>query len=54
MERLWAANAKAKALFNWEPTYAGHQGFKRGLEETAQWFKDPANLAAYKADRYNI
>jgi NAD dependent epimerase/dehydratase len=54
VERLWAANAKAKALFNWEPTYAGHQGFKRGLEETAQWFKDPANLAAYKADRYNI
>ncbi|MFY3137536.1 NAD-dependent 4,6-dehydratase LegB [Achromobacter xylosoxidans] len=54
VERLWAANAKAKALFNWEPTYAGRNGFKRGLEETAQWFKDPANLAAYKADRYNI
>ncbi|OCZ92308.1 NAD-dependent dehydratase [Achromobacter xylosoxidans] len=54
VERLWAANAKAKALFNWEPTYAGRDGFKRGLEETAQWFKDPANLAAYKADRYNI
>ncbi|WP_238920467.1 NAD-dependent 4,6-dehydratase LegB [Achromobacter xylosoxidans] len=54
VERLWAANAKAKAPFNWEPTYAGRNGFKRGLEETAQWFKDPANLAAYKADRYNI
>lgn len=54
VERLWAANAKAKALFNWEPTYAGRDGFKRGLEETAQWFKDPANLAAYKADHYNI
>ncbi|WP_417219292.1 NAD-dependent 4,6-dehydratase LegB [Achromobacter spanius] len=54
VERLWAANAKAKALFNWEPTYAGRQGFKRGLEETAEWFKDPTNLAAYKADRYNI
>jgi NAD dependent epimerase/dehydratase len=54
VERLWAANAKAKALFNWEPTYAGRRGFKRGLEETAEWFKDPTNLAAYKADRYNI
>ncbi|AZS82259.1 SDR family NAD(P)-dependent oxidoreductase [Achromobacter spanius] len=54
VERLWAANAKAKALFNWEPSYGGRDGFKRGLEETAEWFRNPANLAAYKADRYNI
>lgn len=54
VERLWASNAKAKALFGWEPAYAGVEGFKRGLAETAEWFANPANLAAYKADRYNI
>ena len=54
VERLWASNAKAKELFGWEPAYGGVEGFKRGLAETAEWFSNPANLAAYKADRYNI
>lgn len=54
VERLWAANQKAKDTFGWEPAYGGREGFKRGLEETAEWFRNPANLAAYKADRYNI
>lgn len=54
VERLWAANAKAKELLNWTPNYAGREGFKRGLSETVEWFLDPQNLSAYKADRYNI
>ena len=54
VERLWADNAKAKRLFGWEPAYGGRDGFKRGIAETAAWFADPENLAAYKADRYNI
>jgi len=54
VERLCADNRKAKALFGWRPAYGGREGFKRGLQETAAWFTDPANLASYKADRYNI
>ena len=54
VERLWADNAKAKQLFNWQPAYAGREGFKCGLAETVEWFLNPANLAGYKADRYNI
>jgi NAD dependent epimerase/dehydratase len=54
VERLWADNAKAKRLFGWEPAYGGRDGLKRGLVETAQWFADPRNLAAFKTDRYNI
>ena len=54
VERLWADNAKAKRLFGWEPAYGGREGFKRGLAETALWFADPKNLAAYKSDRYNV
>ncbi|MCX7164720.1 MAG: NAD-dependent 4,6-dehydratase LegB [Rhodocyclales bacterium] len=54
VERLWADNARAKSLLDWSPAYAGRDGLKRGLAETAAWFSDPVNLAGYKNDRYNI
>lgn len=54
VERLWADNTKASQLFDWQPNYGGREGFKLGLTETAAWFKNPTNLAGYKADRYNI
>jgi NAD dependent epimerase/dehydratase len=54
VERLWADNSKAKELTGWEPIYAGIEGFRTGLRETADWFKDPENLKLYKADLYNI
>jgi dTDP-glucose 4,6-dehydratase len=54
VERLWADNAKAIQLFGWQPNYAGREGFKRGLTETAEWFTQSDNLRRYKADIYNI
>lgn len=54
VERLWADNAKAKALLGWEPLYAGREGLRRGIEDTVAWFTDPVNLASYKAGIYNI
>ena len=54
VERLWADNSKAKSLLNWNPVYSGLEGFKRGLAETVEWFTNPINLSAYKADQYNI
>ena len=54
VERLWAENAKAHELIGWTPSYGGLEGFRRGLSETAAWFTDPANLARYKADQYNL
>ena len=54
VERLFAGNAKAKELCGWEPEFGGLEGFKRGLEQTAQWFSDSDNLKRYKADIYNI
>ncbi|MFD1020655.1 NAD-dependent 4,6-dehydratase LegB [Thalassobacillus hwangdonensis] len=53
VERLWAENAKAKRLLDWEPAYGGRAGFKRGLKETIDWFARPENLAGYKVDIYN-
>jgi len=54
VERLWAANDKARDLLGWSPRHGGREGFLRGLAKTADWFQDPANLAAYKFDIYNI
>lgn len=54
VERLWAANAKARELTGWEPQYGGREGFARGLDETISWFSNPANLARYKATVYNV
>lgn len=54
VQRLWADNTKARELFGWQPAYAGREGFKRGLAETAAWFQQPANLSSYKTNLYNI
>ncbi|MDA8094281.1 MAG: NAD-dependent 4,6-dehydratase LegB [Betaproteobacteria bacterium] len=54
VERLWAENAKAKALTGWSPAYGGMEGFERGIAETVAWFSDPENLSRYKADIYNL
>lgn len=54
VERLWADNTKAHELLGWSPAYAGRDGLRRGLAETVEWFREPKNLAGYKADRYNI
>jgi NAD dependent epimerase/dehydratase len=54
VERLWASNQKALNLLGWSPEYAGKEGFKRGLTETAQWFSQKENLLQYKADIYNL
>ena len=54
VERLWADNQKAQELFGWQPTYAGREGFMRGLVETIDWLTQPNNLRAYKSDIYNV
>lgn len=54
VERLWADNSKAKRLLDWAPSYAGEDGFRRGLHETVEWFTNPDNLVLYKTNRYNI
>lgn len=54
VDRLWADTSKAKELLRWQPAYGGIEGFRRGLEETIDWFSEPANLARYKPDVYNV
>ena len=54
VERLWAANEKAKQLTSWEPKYASLDGFRRGIRKTAAWFAEPENLRFYKPHIYNL
>jgi len=54
VERLWASNTKALQLLGWSPSYGSLEGLRRGLQETVNWFGDPANLSAYKPDIYNL
>ncbi|MDH6525567.1 NAD-dependent 4,6-dehydratase LegB [Polynucleobacter sphagniphilus] len=54
VERLWADNSKAEKTYQWKPNYAGRDGFKKGLIETAQWFENSENLLNYKSDIYNL
>jgi len=54
VERLWADNTKANEIFGWKPKYFGREGFKRGLVETIDWFKEEENLKKYKSEIYNV
>lgn len=54
VERLFASNEKARQLLGWSPQFGGLDGLRRGLALTADWFRDPANLARYKSEIYNI
>lgn len=50
VNRLLGCNKKILALTNWQPQY----DLAKGLEETIEWFKNPQNLAKYKASIYNL
>lgn len=54
VERLWAANALMTRLTGWTPAYGEGEGFRRGLAETVDWFRQPGNLAGYKPGMYAL
>jgi dTDP-glucose 4,6-dehydratase len=54
VERLLADASKATRLTGWTPAFAGRDGLRRGLEITAAWFAQPANLARYRVGRYTV
>jgi NAD dependent epimerase/dehydratase len=54
VQRLWAANDKARELLGWTPKYGGLDGFRRGLAETVDWIRNPAHLNLYRFNTYNL
>ena len=54
VNRLFGDNTRLRELTGWAPAYGGLDGFRRGLEHTAAWFADPANLARYRPAQYTV
>ena len=54
VDRLLADRSKAEHLTGWTPEYGSLEGFKKGITETIEWFKNPENLTMYKSHIYNI
>ncbi len=52
VERLWADNSKAIEYLRWRPEYNEFSGFERGIEETLNWFSNPANISKYNNTGY--
>ena len=48
--RLQGDSTLLRNLTGWKPQYS----LRAGLEKTVEWFADPARLAAYKANIYNV
>ena len=48
--RLLADTTALRSLTDWKPRVSLHECLRR----TADWFTDPANLARYKTDIYNV
>lgn len=48
--RLKGDNTKMVSLTGWRPAHS----MRQGLLATVQWFGNPANLACYKPDLYNL
>lgn len=54
VDRLLGEASRLRAATGWAPGLEGADGLRRGLEITARWFSDPANLALYRAGEYAI
>ncbi len=51
VSRLKACNKKIKKLTNWNPSFSGIKGFRKGINETIEWFKVNNKL---KNSLYNV
>lgn len=54
VERLLAANARARELLGWQPAIPGIDGLRNGLRRTIAWFSEPRNLARYRSGQYTV
>ena len=48
VNRLFGCNEKIKSYTDWNPSYKGLEGFRKGLEITIDWFSDSKNLSLYR------
>ena len=51
VNRLFGCNKKLIEMTAWKPRFIGKQGFKKGLNETIQWFTQRENLEFYNPSK---
>jgi len=44
-------NKKLIEKTSWKPKFSGIEGFKKGLNETIQWFTEKENLRLYNSNQ---
>ncbi len=54
VNRLYGDNSLLRELTDWIPEYCGINGFKKGLNITAEWFSINENRNFYKSSSYAI
>ena len=54
VDRLVASNLRGKKLLKWKPKFSGQEGFKRGLEQTIEWFENNLDQKNFKTKIYNV
>ncbi len=53
-DRVWCDNTKAQRILQWQPQFAGREGFRNGLTETINSFLKHDTLAAGSTSRYHV
>lgn len=54
VSRLFGNNSRLRELTGWQPAFGGLDGFRQGLQNTAEWFSDRANLELYRPGSYAV
>tara|TARA_B100000315_G_scaffold259195_1_gene314161 strand:+ start:1564 stop:2562 length:999 start_codon:yes stop_codon:yes gene_type:complete len=54
VNQLLSSNIKARKILKWKPKFSNLNGFKRGLENTIEWFNKSENIKYYKSNIYNF
>ncbi len=54
VQRLFGDNTLIRKLTDWQPMYAGIDGFRQGLKETTSWFTNPRNISNYRSSGYAV
>jgi NAD dependent epimerase/dehydratase len=54
VDRLVSDNSRARAVLDWQPQYAGVQGFRDALRLTIDWFRENRHLSTYSADSFVV
>lgn len=54
VQRLYADNSKALKMLNWQPEFAGKDGFSKALRQAVEWYAQPQNIQYFQNNNYVV